>query len=41
MPTYNGEGGMTPKKVPDGFKSVLRNIRDKAIGGKNMQSSII
>ena len=28
-------------KVPDGFKDVLRIIRDKAIGGENMKSNAI
>lgn len=31
----------TSQRVPDGFKDVLRNIRDKAPGGKEMKSSVI
>jgi putative FmdB family regulatory protein len=31
----------TRQKVPDSFKDVLRNIRDKAPGGKEMKSSVI
>lgn len=36
-----GGGGLTPKKVPEGFKDVLRNIKQNTIGGNKMQSSVI
>lgn len=41
IPTFNGDGGMTAKKVPSDFKDLLKNIKKNAIGGKNMQSSVI
>lgn len=31
----------TAQRVPDSFKDILRNIRDKAPGGKEMRSSAI
>ena len=34
-------GGLSAKKVPEGFKDVLRNIKKNSIGGDKMQSSII
>lgn len=34
-------GGLTSKNVPEGFKDVLRNIKQNAIGGKNMASQVI
>ncbi len=40
-PAFGNSDGLAPKRVSEGFKDVMRNIRDKAIGGKEMKSSII
>lgn len=41
-PAFSYDSDSLSNKQPsDGFKDVLRNIKSKAIGGKNMKSSYI